>query len=77
MNSNVDHDGNGGRTGWNGNYYVTIRLATGAIVRRNAARRLPKGGCTILATDNGMQGRDYYRKMLADLRAKAKGVAHA
>lgn len=56
------------RSGWDGRYFVTLILPNGKVRRQDAAKPLP-GSCTIAATDNGMQDRDYYRKMLADIRA--------
>lgn len=52
--------GDGGRTGWDGRYFVTLRLPDGREVRQDAAKPLPKGGCTIIGTDNGMSER--YRR---------------
>lgn len=63
--------------GWNGNYYVTVRQSDGRIRRQNAWRPLPTGGCTVLAIDNGLQRRDYYRKILKELRSKEKGNVKA
>lgn len=58
---------------WDGRYFVTLGLPNGKVVRRDAARSPPRGPVTILATDNGMQGKEWVREMLRHLRAQWKG----
>jgi len=57
---------------WDGRYFVTIKQ--GGKIRRQDARKPIQGSYTVLATDNGMQGAEHYRKMLADLRKREKGM---
>lgn len=53
---------------WDGRYFVTIGLPAGRVVRRDAAERLPERA-TVLACDNGLQDKAYYRDLLASLRS--------
>jgi hypothetical protein len=43
---------------WDGRYFVTYGLPDGRVIRQDAAKPVPGGNVTILATDNGMRERD-------------------
>lgn len=53
---------------WDGNYFVYLILRDGQVVRQNAWKPLPREGCTVAGSDNGMQGRAYYAKQKREIR---------
>lgn len=52
---------------WNGDYFVTLIHPNGNVLRQNAALPVPDG-CTIAATDNGMQSLEETHEMIERIK---------